>query len=47
MPRSDGTVRARNIHETAAAFIREHPAVSFFPGNDREPDTVPQRHIAR
>ena len=36
---------AQPIHEIAAAFIRSHAAVSFYPDNAREPDPLVRRHI--
>jgi histidine ammonia-lyase len=45
--KDDGAVRDRPIHEVAASFIRGNPAVSFYAGNDREPDAVTRRHITQ
>jgi len=36
-PREDHGTRDQPIHDVAANFMREHPAASFFGGNDREP----------
>jgi len=33
------------IHEIAAAFIRSHAAINFYPDNAREPDAMTRRHI--
>jgi histidine ammonia-lyase len=46
MPFQDrSAVRDRPIHDIAAAFIRENPAVKFYGANGREPDPVARRHV--
>jgi histidine ammonia-lyase len=43
--KDDGSVvRTQPIHDIAAAFIRDNPAVTFYPANEQEPDTVNRRH---
>jgi histidine ammonia-lyase len=45
--KDDGSViRTQPIHDIAASFIRDNPAVSFYPANDREPDSNLRRHDA-
>jgi len=43
LPFNDEAARVHDlpIHELAAAFIREHAAVSFYPMDDREPGAAP------
>jgi histidine ammonia-lyase len=33
------------IHEVAGEFIRTHPALNFYPGNEHEPEAAVRRHI--
>ena len=46
--KDDGTVvRTQPIHDIAAAFIRDNPAIKFYGANDREPDSNVRRHITQ
>jgi histidine ammonia-lyase len=47
MPLKDDAQRDRPVHEIAAAFIQDNPAITFFGANDREPDTGARRHITQ
>jgi hypothetical protein len=47
MPLKEETARDRPIHEIAASFIQDNPAVTFFGANDREPDVPTRRHITQ
>jgi histidine ammonia-lyase len=47
MPLKDEAQRDRPVHEIAASFIQDNPAITFFGANDREPDLGMRRHITQ
>jgi histidine ammonia-lyase len=48
MPLKDDAQRDRPVHEIAASFIQDNPAITFFGANDREPsDSGVRRHITQ
>jgi histidine ammonia-lyase len=43
MPAQEDAARERTVHEIAAAFLLDNPAIGFYPANDREPDVMGRR----